>query len=91
MDIASCGEESGNALMDEAVESAAHTADEPAVAERDGVDVVVASEVVALGNPASIRSRFGLSRIARGLPGWETKHAFGRRARNTRCFQRDFD
>jgi len=51
----------------------------------------VASEVVALGNRASIRSRFGLSRIARGLPGLETKHAFGRRARNARCFQRDFD
>jgi hypothetical protein len=50
----------------------------------------VASEVVALGNRASIRSRFGLSRIARGLPGLETKHAFGRRARNARAFQRDF-
>jgi len=42
----------------------------------------VASEVVALGNRASIRSRFKLSRIARGLPGLETKHAYGRRARN---------
>ena len=37
----------------------------------------VASEVVALGNRASIRSRFRLSRIARVLPGLETKHAFG--------------
>jgi len=51
----------------------------------------VASEVVALGNRASIRSRFKLSRIARGLPGLETKHAFGRRARNAHVFQRDFN
>ena len=59
--------------------------------ERDGVDVVMASEVVALGNRASIRSRFRLSRIARVLPGLETKHAFARRAQNVRYFQRDFD
>ena len=59
--------------------------------ERDGVDVVMASEVVALGNRASIRSRFELTRIARVLPGLETKHAFARRAQNVRYFQRDFD
>jgi len=61
------------------------------VTERDGVDVVMASEVVALGNRASIRSRFELTRIARVLPGLETKHAFARRAQNVRYFQRDFD
>jgi hypothetical protein len=43
---------------------------------------VVASEVVALGNRASLRSRFDLTRIARVLPGLETKHGYARRARN---------
>ena len=35
----------------------------------------VASEVVALEIASSVRSGFGLSRIARLLPGLETKHA----------------
>ena len=54
-----------------------------------GVDVVGGLRGHGPRNRASIRSRFMLTRIARGLPGLETKHAYGRRARNAHCFQRD--
>ena len=42
-------------------------------------------------NGASVRSRFILTQVARVLPGWETRHAFGRRARNARSLRRHFD
>ena len=54
------------------------------------VVVLLASGEPALENRASVRSRFELTPGARGLPGLETKHAYGRRARNAHFLQRDF-
>jgi len=45
---------------------------------------------VALEIAASVQSRFVLTLIARALRGFETRHAYARRARNAPSLRRDF-
>jgi len=49
-----------------------------------------ASVELALEIPPSCTVRFALALVARVLPRLETKHAYGRRARNAGCLRRDF-
>jgi len=51
---------------------------------------LASKRTVALEIAAFVQSRFVLTLIARALRGFETRHAYARRARNAPSLRRDF-